>query len=646
MSSLAIGAALALLIAGPALADEPPRLGASPVYDSADVLEDPAAVERALDDAFERTGVSLFVAIVPRFESPADADEWSLATAELNGLGPDDVLLAIAIEDRTYSLSADVSTLDDAQFDAVAARVEASLRTQDWDGAVIGAADTIAQQLDPPFNPVPLAVGAGLVGAGALTVGGIAVARRRRSAAGVRASAQELDRRAGSLLVQLDDAVKTSEQELGFAIAQFGEEPATGFQTALAHAKTQLREAFELRQRLDDAQPESADERRTMTLRIIELCEAADAALDAEGAAFEELRALEANAPELVERLGAEQRSLTERVEASTSTVSDLESRYGFSAVDPIDENPAQARKLLAFADASLAKARDAVAASERSRAAVEVRATQQSLGQVVQLLEAIDKLAVALPELASRLSAATADTRADVAEARTANATGALDGVIAEAERVLSAIEGQDPTTALGAVEQVNAALNRELAAVREREAQVARATAQLGRVTSEAQAAVETARDYITTRRGAVGTTPRTRLAEAEKQLTHALSLQGTDPVEALTAAQQSARLAGSALSVARSEVTAFQSPGYGSRLDGDGFDGFDGDGDLGSAILGGILDSLLWSGSSGGSRRASSGWSSGRSSRSSSSSSRRSSGSRRSSSSGGRRSRGGRF
>lgn len=641
---VAAGAALVgvlLVLGAPAHAEEPVDLGASPILDVVGALEDEAAAEAAIDATFERTGVSLFVVLVDDFTSPADPDAWTDATAERNGLGVDDVLLAIATEGRTYSVSADIATLDDAQFEAVLDRVEQSLRESDWDGAVVGAADEIAARLDAEFDPMPLAIGGGVVLAGGAVAAGVALVRRRRATAGARASARELDTRAGSLLVQLDDAVKTSEQELGFAVAQFGDEPTAPFRIALEAAKAQVAEAFAIRQRLDDAHPETAEERRTLTTRIIELCEAADATLDAQADAFDELRRLEQNAPRLVDELTPQQAALEPRIEAAETTLMGLRDRYGLPAVDAIDENPAQARRLVGFAGSALDEAREALAGGEEGRAAVAVRAAQQSLGQVEQLLTAVDDLAADLPELDARLDAAVADTRSDIAEARAADAE-ALAAAVAEAERVLGQVENQDPTTALAAVEQANAALGRELSAVRDRQAQVTRAEAQLDRVTAEARTAVEQARQYLTTRRGAVGASARTRLAEAEAQLTQALTLGATDAVAALAAAQQSARLAGSALALARSDVTAFDRPASSGS-----WSGYD---DGGGAVLGGILDALFsgsGSSSSGwsGSRRRSSGGFGGSSRRSSGSSSRRSSGGSRRSS-GGRRSRGGRF
>lgn len=624
-----------LLVASPAQAQEPVDLGASPILDTVGALDDVAAAEAAIDATFERTGVSLFVVLVDEFSSPSDADAWTDVTADRNGLGVDDVLLAIATEGRTYSVSADLATLDDAQFEALLDRVEQSLRASDWDGAVVGAADEVAAQLDPEFDPVPLAIGGGVVLAGGAVAGGVALARRRRATAGARATAKELDTRAGSLLVQLDDAVKTSEQELGFALAQFGEEPTAPFRTALDAAKAQVAEAFAIRQRLDDSHPETDEERRTLTTRIIELCEAADTTLDAQADAFDELRRLEQNAPRLVEELAPAHAGLDARIAAAETTLTELRGRYGAPAVDAIDENPAQARKLAVFAGSALGEARAALAAGEEGRAAVAVRAAQQSLGQIEQLLTAVDTLAADLPELDARLDAAVADTRSDIAEARAADA-GALADAVADAERVLAAAEGQDPATALAAVEQANATLGRELSAVRDRQAQVARAEAQLDRVTAEARTAVDQARQYLTTRRGAVGASARTRLAEAEAQLTQALALGATDAVAALAAAQQSARLAGSALSLARSDVTAFDRPASSGSWSGY---------DDGGAVLGGILDALFsgsgsssgWSGGSSSRRRRSSGGFGG--------SARRSSGGSRRSS-GGRRSRGGRF
>src|SRR5258708_40348601 len=82
--------------------------------------------------------------------------------------------------------------------------------------------------------------------------------RRRGGGTEVRPAgppAQELGIRASRALVATDDAVQTSEQELGFATARFGAATAAPFSAALEAARTELAAAFRLHQQLDDGIP-------------------------------------------------------------------------------------------------------------------------------------------------------------------------------------------------------------------------------------------------------------------------------------------------------------------------------------------------------------------------------------------------------
>ncbi|MCG7526676.1 NAD(P)/FAD-dependent oxidoreductase, partial [Streptomyces sp. OfavH-34-F] len=108
----------------------------------------------------------------------------------------------------------------------------------------------------------------------------------------------ELDARAKEALVATDDAVRTSEEELGFATAQFGEEAAAPFAEAVGYAKNQLTDAFRLRQQLDDAFPEDDTARRRMLDEILSRCANANDRLDAVAEDFDRLRELERDAPQ------------------------------------------------------------------------------------------------------------------------------------------------------------------------------------------------------------------------------------------------------------------------------------------------------------------------------------------------------------
>ena len=116
-------------------------------------------------------------------------------------------------------------------------------------------------------------------------------------------------------------------------------------------------------------------------------------------------------------------------------------------------------------------------------------------------------------------------------------------------------------------------------------------------------AQAQISATSDYITARRGGVGTEARTRLAEAQRNLDYALSISRTDPVTALQYAQQAHSLAAQAAQLAQSDVDhfgGFANQGYGR---GGMFGGGGGGGGLGGAILGGILINSILNGGGGG-------------------------------------------
>jgi hypothetical protein len=597
IAALLAAAGLVLLTPGTASADDPVDLGGAYVLDRSGVLGgDVAAVEDALDDLFDRTGAQLFVVLVDSFTGAVDDQAWADETAILSGLGDSDALLAIAVDDRVFRYSvADAFPLTNDQLDQIAEdRLIPALRDDRWADGVAAFADGIGDELagGGGIPILPVLGGAAVLGVGAFAVSRI-VKRRRggaTTAPGGAVDQKELDRRSGSLLVQLDDALKTSEQELGFAVAQFGEKSTAAFSAALGTAQEQVKQAFALRQKLDDGTPETAEERREMTERIIQLCESADRALDDQAAAFEQLRQLETNAPKVIESVAAEHAGLGDRISEATTTVADLRKRFGESGVASVSGNVDQARKLQTFAGDALEQGRRDLAAGDASAAAVSVRGAQQAVGQVGQLLAAIEKLAVDLPALKQRLDAAVDDTRADLAEARGATASAPLTAAITETDRVLAEATTRDPAAALPAIEAANAALNQALSAVRDAEAQAAHAAAQLGRVTDGARATISAAHDFIATRRGGIGSAARTRLAEAERLLTQALSQAGTDPVAALTAAQQAQTLGAAALDLARTDVSSFSAPSSGPGGGGGGF---------GGAVLGGILGGLLSSG-----------------------------------------------
>ncbi|MBO1336986.1 TPM domain-containing protein [Streptomyces sp. VRA16 Mangrove soil] len=620
-----------LLPAAPARADDPVTLSRTgQITDKVDALGDREDVTaEALSDLDDTRGIQLFVTYVRDF-SGRSAQDWADATADRNGLGLNDVLLAVATHDRQYAFSVDQdSRLTDAQIQDIAATaVEPALRKNDWPGAAIGAADGISAAVAGRPVPTPTITpgaadpgasdsgGAGdlvlpviaVGGAGALAAYAYTRRKRRGGGAASGGGAQgwgkppatplpELDRQARVLLVETDDAVRTSTEELGFATAQFGEEAVKPFSEALAYAQTELTAAFELRQRLDDAFPEDDPTRRRMLDEIVSRCTGAQHRLDQESEGFDRLRSLERQAPEAL--AGAERafRELAARTSGAQETLTSLGARYAPSAVQSVAGHVEQAKDRLVFATTHLNQARQYVDAGDNGKAAVHLRAAEGAVDQAGTFVTAVERLAGELAAAQGELPTAITESETDLADARgllegtsEGVSTADLRGRLARTEAVLNDVRKEmaagpyDPIDALRRVEEADTALDQALATAREREEGTARARSLLGQALLAARSGTGAAADYITTHRGAVGSEARTRLAEAQRHLANAEGGAESDAAAALTEAQQADALARQAQSLAERDVRSYGNPyGGGGGRGGSG---------MGGAVLGGII------------------------------------------------------
>lgn len=596
---------------GAARADDPVSFGSSPVVDTAGVLGSRTAeVEAALDADADRSGRQLFVAYVDDFENPSAADAWAEQTAIDNGLGSEDYLLAVAVDGRQYFLSAaSDASLSDEELDRISLDViEPELRDEDWAGAAIAGSAAIAGDS-----------GGGGWGAGFIwflviaaiivVIVWIVLARRKKrsGAAGAGAGAplpsiDDVRRQAGSALVQADDALKTSEEELGFAVASYGDEATTDFRAALDGAKAKIAEAFALQQRLDDADPDTDEERRAWYGGIIALTGEADALLDEQAARFDELRDLERNAPEALARVEATAATVERGIAPAAQRLAALQSQYAASALAPVADNPAQAQARMGFAREALNEAAAAVGRGEGGAAAVEIRAAEEAVDQAQLLSVSIERLAAELAAADRAVAAGADELDRDVQTARGLDAadTSALaERVAAEASELRSAIAapGRDPLALQARLEQVDGEIDAAIQGARDAAEQAARTQAQLGRSLQAARSQVQAAEDYLVARRGAVGPEARTRLAEAGRLLVQAEQTAAGDAAAALTAAQRAEQLARSAMQLAQQDVGGFGGAGGGAP--GQGGSG----GDLFGAVLGGILINSVLGGGGGG-------------------------------------------
>lgn len=396
----------------------------------------------------------------------------------------------------------------------------------------------------------------GLVGTG------FAILFRRRGRVNEGAEPRALAKRASVLLVRVDDAVRNGADELGFAIAQFGEEGTREFAAVLTEARAKLTEAFMLQQRLDDATPDSPSQSRDWNARIVHLCEAAQSALEQQERAFRERRASEKDAPASLAAVREAIAATSARLPASATALAALGRRYSPAAVATVSDSVDEAKALLDAASGA-ADAAESRIADAAGPVAESIRSAQQDVARAGQALDGIHRLASTLGELSARLEKLVGVARDDLAEARAVRdtppdpATGAaVNEAISRVEAVLTGLgvpsSVGDPAAGIQSLEAALASLDLALGTARNQAQRLEHARTALAGALLTARSQLATTGDYINARRGGVGAEARTRLAEAQRLLTIAEA--ESDPVTALDTARSSATYSRDADALAR--------------------------------------------------------------------------------------------
>ncbi len=618
LAGLVVGAPVSSVRA----ADSPGLQGA--VTDLAGVLpDDISAVEQSIADLVREHGIDLFVLFVDTTEG-MPAETYGQAVVDANSLGTNDAFLLVAVMDRTdwMWVSDSVAGLSDEEYDGILVEaLEPRLRAGDFAGGVIATAEAIGDAVASDAGSGAGGTGGSGGGLGSgllgplLVGGGIGLIgwwfMRRRQAA---ADAEERDRRTGqlareanALLIATDERVRDATQELGYVEAEYGETEVGPLRQAIAEARKELGAAFGVRQRLDDAEPEPPETREAMLREIVERSKRAQAALDREAERIQQLRDLERDAPAILDALPGRISAAEARIPAAETALAGL-ARYADTTVAPVRGNLEEARKGLTGAREAAGRGTAALAApgTDRRAAAREARTAEQGLIGATALLDGIEKLAAtarqAEDSLADELTAATTDlgeARRALAgapmSARNDQAVDAAEAALRDA-RTAAARSPLDPVDALRRATAAHRAADEVLAAARQDAEQRTRFAAALDASIATAEADIDRAADFVASRRGGIGRRPRTRLAEAERQLRQAVALRTTDPRAAMAAAATAQRLADEALAEAGNDFDQWNQggPGWGGQRGGN---------DQMGAILGGILTGVLLGGRGGG-------------------------------------------
>ncbi|MET4049035.1 MULTISPECIES: TPM domain-containing protein [unclassified Rhodococcus (in: high G+C Gram-positive bacteria)] len=610
--------------AGTASAEPPSRLDTQ-ITDEVQVLDEQSTgdIQAAIDDLYNNSRIRLWVTFVSDFDN-LSSESWAEQTYTASDFGQRDVLLAVATDGRAYYLGVDKSLTEITAAEQESIRVdqiEPALAQRDWSGAAISTAGSLDEAYTSSGSDgsgTPWLIGAGAV----LVAGGGAVAySSRRNKKLHKASIEAahtidptdtaalsalpldvLDARAHSMLVETDNAVRASEEELTIARSEFGDRTAAPFISAYAEAKKALASAFEMRQRLDDAIPETPDQRRSMLIHIISSCGRADHELDSRVAEFESMRDLLINAGSKLDSLTQTVVGLTVRIPESQQILEQLRTEFAPAALASIEANVDMAREAIELAEANIAVGREAAArpAGKQGELVSAVRTAEKAAEHARALLDAVDHAQSDIRNAIATLPAAIEEVRKDIADAATLSRHGGpdLDKARAAAEQALRNAEASQASDPLGSYNQLVAAdqqLDATIEDATEVKEQEELLRARLARDIGGAQSQITAAKDYISTRRGGVGAEARTRLAEAERHFEAARQLESSDPAKALQHAQAAAQLATQASRSAQADVRDWEDR---NRPRGGG-----GGGNMAGAVLGGILINSVLRGGGGG-------------------------------------------
>ena len=407
-------------------------------------------------------------------------------------------------------------------------------------------------------------LGVGIVVGGLILYGLITLFRRREGAKPSGAAGlPALTSKANVKLVALDDALTVAENELGFAIAQFGEEATAEYALALKHARAMSTAAFRLRRELEDAYPESVTKQREMTLQIISLSDTAHSTLDSQDRSFSTLRTEEVQAPSSLKALAARIAATDARLAPARATLKRLATQYRADIAAEHENAVADAAAQLTVAAATVKSAQQKLSPAGVNDVVGSLREAESSVAAATALLDSIDTVAAKLDDAAKTVATLGAAQKADLVEARREreDAPDAMTGraildAIEAVETVLAGVSAEKkPTDPIASLDKLNAAIARldlALASARNQSQRLEHARAALAGTLVSATSQIAAVRGFILAGGREVGADARTRLNEAERELKVAEA--EADPVDALDAARRAVTHARDADALAR--------------------------------------------------------------------------------------------
>ncbi|MGV0425863.1 TPM domain-containing protein [Corynebacterium tuberculostearicum] len=561
------------------------------VTDEAGVLsaEEKSQLEQKITQLQKDEHLTLFVYITDELGT----DPESFAGQAVKDKGPNSAVYALSINDRKMGVQTGkdwpqgrLDQMYDAAYDKLASDEYGASAVALADAALGNSAST---------NSASDSSGLAWLGGGAAAIvaagGGIMYYSRRstkKNNAQTLESAREispsdtdqlnrlpletLDQLAQEELVSTDESIRRGKEELNIALSEFGPERVRPFTKAMNHSTSTLQKAFHLRQRLDDAVPESPAERRQMLVEIVSSCGQADDALDAQAEEFAKMRDLLIHSDEKLDELTQRTVGLRARLPEAESTLAGLKSNYDEHVLSSIADNPELAAASLAEAEKLLDKARGVQTqpAGQQGPLVGMIRDIEHACEMTDRLLTGVENAEENIATARSNLEALIAEVEGEINEALELERQGKAQGTTADWDKLEDLIGRagtavnetkthgqQDPLGQHTALTSIDTQLDEALDRVREKTSTHARQLDLFRQQISVAESNIQAAEDLISSRGRIIGSGARTALADAKRLHAQALHTERSDIRAALQSSREAVAAAQAALQRAKDDI-----------------------------------------------------------------------------------------
>lgn len=561
------------------------------VTDEAGALsaEEKSRLEQKITQLQKEEHRTLFVYITDELGT----DPETFAAATVKDKGPNSAVYALSINDRKMGIQTG-KDWPEGRLDQMYDAAYDKLASDEYGASALALADA-ALGNSASNNSASDSSGLAWLGGGAAAIvaagGGIMYYSRRntkKNNAQTLESAREiapgdtdqlgrlpletLDQLAQEELVSTDESIRRGKEELNIALSEFGPERVRPFTKAMNHSTSTLQKAFHLRQRLDDAVPESPAERRQMLVEIVSSCGQADDALDAQAEEFAKMRDLLIHSDEKLDELTQRTVGLRARLPEAESTLAGLKSNYDEHVLSSIADNPELAAASLDEAEKLLDKARKVQEqpAGQQGPLVGLIRDIEHACEMTDRLLTGVENAEENIATARGNLESLIAEVESDIDEARELERQGKAQGTTADWDALEDLLGGagtavndakahgqQDPLGQHTALTSIDTQLDEALDRVREKTSTHARQLDLFRQQISVAESNIQAAEDLISSRGRIIGSGARTALADAKRLHAQALHTERSDIRAALQSSREAVAAAQAALQRAKDDI-----------------------------------------------------------------------------------------